>query len=56
MKKQIVSIVRYEKPFESVKKAVELCGGLKDIPAGTKVFIKPNVVFWNKNTVFPPWG
>jgi len=27
MSKSVVAIVRYEKPFESVRKAIELCGG-----------------------------
>ena len=55
MKKQ-VSIVRYEKPFESVKKAVELCRGLDHLPPKAKVFIKPNIVFWTKAVAFPKWG
>ena len=56
MRKHQVSIVRYEKPFESVKKAVALAGGLKDLPSGAKVFIKPNIVFWTKAVPFPKWG
>jgi len=56
MQKHQVSIVRYEKPFESVKKAVEMAEGLKDLPSGAKVFIKPNIVFWTKAVAFPKWG
>ena len=56
MQKHSVSIVRYEKPFESVKKAVELVDGLKDLPTGARVFIKPNIVFWTKAVPFPKWG
>jgi len=56
MDKSTVSIVRYEKPFESVKKAVDLCGGLDHLPAKAKVFIKPNIVFWTKAVAFPKWG
>lgn len=50
------AIVRYEKPGESVKKAVELSGGLDHMPKGARVFIKPNIVFWTKATNFPKWG
>jgi uncharacterized protein (DUF362 family) len=56
MSKSIVSIVRYEEPFESVRKAVELSRGLDHLPANAKVFIKPNIVFWTKTVSFPKWG
>ena len=56
MSKSVVAIVRYEKPLESVRKAVELCGGLDHLPARAKVFIKPNIVFWTRKVVFPKWG
>ncbi len=51
-----VAIVRYEKPMESVRKAVELSEGLSHLPAGAKVFIKPNIVFWTRAAAFPKWG
>jgi uncharacterized protein (DUF362 family) len=54
--KKIVSIVRYEKPIESVRKAVELAKGLEPLPFNAKVFIKPNIVFWTKAVPFPKWG
>jgi uncharacterized protein (DUF362 family) len=56
MSKPLVSIVRYEKPGESVRKAVELSKGLDKLPAGAKVFIKPNIVFWTKEVDFPKYG
>ena len=56
MKKHIVSIVRYEKPRESVRHAVELSEGLQRLSPQSKVFIKPNIVFWNRNASFPRWG
>ena len=56
MKKHAVSIVRYEKPFDSVAKAVALSRGLDHLPNGAKVFIKPNIVFWTKSVPFPKWG
>ncbi len=56
MNKSIVSIVRYEEPFKSVRKAVELSRGLDQLPANARVFIKPNIVFWTKKVAFPKWG
>ena len=56
MSKSTVSIVRYEKPRESVRRAVDLCRGLDHLPAGAKVFIKPNIVFWTRAVNFPKWG
>lgn len=56
MKKHRVSVVKYEKPYESVKAAIDMCGGLDHLPAGAKVFIKPNIVFWTKVCDFPKWG
>ncbi|MFW6283798.1 MAG: DUF362 domain-containing protein [Desulfosalsimonas sp.] len=56
MKKHRVSIVKYEKPYESVKTAIDMCGGLDHLPAGARVFIKPNIVFWTRACDFPKWG
>jgi uncharacterized protein (DUF362 family) len=56
MTRHLVSIVRYEKPLESVRKAVELSRGLEHLPPKAKVFIKPNIVFWTRATAFPKWG
>ncbi|HMK34123.1 MAG TPA: DUF362 domain-containing protein [Desulfomonilaceae bacterium] len=51
-----VAIVRYDKPLESVRTAVDLSKGLDHLPAGAKVFIKPNIVFWTAAAQFPKWG
>jgi uncharacterized protein (DUF362 family) len=56
MSKYKVAVVKYEKPIESVRKAVELSGGLDAVPAGARVFIKPNIVFWTRAVAFPKWG
>ena len=56
MNKHKVSLVRYEKPLESVRRAVELCGGLERMNSGAKVFLKPNIVFWSTSVEFPKWG
>jgi len=56
MNKHLVSIVPYEKPLESARKAVELSQGLAQLPSKARVFIKPNIVFWTKSVPFPKWG
>jgi uncharacterized protein (DUF362 family) len=56
MEKKKVSIVRYEKPLESVRAAVDLCNGLENLRPNSKVFIKPNIVFWTAKVPFPKWG
>ncbi|MGD8948846.1 MAG: DUF362 domain-containing protein [Desulfobacterales bacterium] len=56
MNKKLVAIARYEKPSESVRKAVELSKGLDHLPARAKVFIKPNIVFWTRAVTFPKYG
>lgn len=56
MSRSIVAVVRYEKPLISVRKAVELSGGLDRLSSKAKVFIKPNIVFWTKEAPFPKWG
>jgi uncharacterized protein (DUF362 family) len=56
MDKNLVAIVRYEKPLESVRRAVELSRGLDHLPSRARVFIKPNIVFWTRAVAFPKWG
>jgi uncharacterized protein (DUF362 family) len=56
MKPSIVAVVKYERPGESVQRAVELSGGLDGLPSGSRVFIKPNIVFWTRLVHFPKWG
>ncbi|MBI9082045.1 MAG: DUF362 domain-containing protein [Desulfobacterales bacterium] len=56
MKPARVSIVKYEKPLESVRKAVDLAGALDHLPQKARVFIKPNIVFWTRSVPFPKWG
>ena len=51
-----VAVVKYEKPFKSLKKAVDLAGGLVDISGSSKVFIKPNFVMWLEGVNFPKYG
>lgn len=56
MVKYKTALVKYEKPLESVQRAVELSNGLSRLPAQAKVFIKPNIVFWTRFVEFPKWG
>ena len=42
--------------MESVRKAVALCRGLDHLPHKARVFIKPNIVFWTRETNFPKYG
>lgn len=56
MEKKQVSLIRYEEPYASVKKAIIDCNGFKNLKPGARVFIKPNIVFWTKACKFPKWG
>ncbi len=56
MTKSIVSVVKYEEPLQSVRKVIDLVDGFKDLPVNGKIFIKPNLVYWNKHCNFPKWG
>ncbi len=56
MEETKVAIVRYESPEASVQKAVDLSEGLARLPAGARVFVKPNVVYWTDAVAFPKWG
>lgn len=56
MSRHQVSIVKYESSHDAVRRAVELAGGLPRLHSGDRVVIKPNVVMWVKDVVFPKWG
>lgn len=56
MRKYKVAVVKYEKPVESVRRAVEISEGLSHMPPGARVFIKPNIAFWTRAVNFPKWG
>lgn len=51
-----VALVRYAEPLSSLREAVELCDGLRELRPGASVLIKPNVCFWYRNVPFPKWG
>jgi uncharacterized protein (DUF362 family) len=39
----VVSVVKLQEPLESLRKAVELCGGFQGLGRNDKVLIKPNI-------------
>jgi len=51
-----VAVVKYEAPRDSVRKVVDLCNGLDNLAPGSRVFIKPNIVYWVRDVEFPKWG
>ncbi|HWR69911.1 MAG TPA: DUF362 domain-containing protein, partial [Dehalococcoidia bacterium] len=51
-----VAVVKYEKPFESLRKAVDLVRGLEGIAPHSNVVIKPNYVMWLEGMDFPKYG
>jgi len=51
-----VAVVEYEKPYDSLKKAIDLCNGFEKLTKDSKVFIKPNLVVWHKGVDFPKYG
>ncbi len=59
MQKHQVSIVKYSDKRENIKKALELCGGLKKIKKikpSDRVLIKPNLVMWDTIFPYPKYG
>ena len=55
MSKNLVSVVKYEEPLESVRKLIELSKLFDDLPKDAKIFIKPNIVYWS-SFPHPKWG
>ncbi|MHA1193242.1 MAG: DUF362 domain-containing protein [Promethearchaeota archaeon] len=55
MSKNLVSVVKYEEPLESVRKVIELSNLFNDLPKDAKIFIKPNIVYWSTGP-HPKWG
>ena len=51
-----VGLVKYTSPYESLKRAINLAGGIEEISENSKVFIKPNFVVWYDGIPFPKYG
>ncbi|MGB9802635.1 DUF362 domain-containing protein [Desulfofundulus sp.] len=56
MSKPVVSVVAYKDPYHSLREALELCDGLRDFDKSHKILIKPNLVSWDFELPFPPFG
>ncbi len=56
MAKYRAGIVRYKERYNSLREAVEISGAFEKIKPGSRVFLKPNIVVWTKESVFPKWG
>lgn len=56
MEKYKAAIVRYESGSNSLRNVVELSGSFEHLKPGSRVFIKPNIVFWTNKTDFPKYG
>ena len=56
MTKQTVSIVKYRENQETVKRALQLCDGLKELKPSDKVLIKPNIVLTSLRKKLPLYG
>ncbi len=51
-----VAVVRYAKPYESLKEAIDLSDGFEGLKRDSRVFIKPNFVVWHDKVDFPKYG
>jgi len=56
MSKPVVSLVTFGDPYQSLRKALELCDGLAGLDKTDKILIKPNLVSWDFDLPFPPYG
>lgn len=52
----VVSIVKHGDTYNSIKEALELCDGLKGFSGRDRILIKPNLVSWDFDLPFPPYG
>jgi uncharacterized protein (DUF362 family) len=51
-----VAVVRYERPLESLRRAVELAGGMRGVSGSSRVAIKPNFCLWREGVDWPKYG
>lgn len=56
MSKPVVSMVSFEDPYTSLKKLIEECNGFVGFKPEDKILIKPNIVSWDFELPFPPFG
>ncbi|MBN2159093.1 MAG: DUF362 domain-containing protein [Spirochaetes bacterium] len=51
-----IALVKYTSSPDSLRKTLDLCGGLEKLSPGMKVLIKPNLVGWDDLFPIPPYG
>ncbi|MDQ7096427.1 DUF362 domain-containing protein [Desulfosporosinus sp. PR] len=56
MVKPSVSIVKVTDVYESLQESLNLCHGLAGLNTNEKILIKPNIVSWDFELPFPPFG
>lgn len=52
----VVAVVKHNDTCQSLKEVLELCEGLKDFDQNDKILIKPNLVAWDFDLPYPPYG
>ncbi|KGK90909.1 hypothetical protein DP73_06600 [Desulfosporosinus sp. HMP52] len=56
MEKAPVSIVKVNDVYQSLQKSLKLCDGLSGLNINDRILIKPNIVSWDFEMPFPPYG
>lgn len=56
MSKPVVSVVAYNDAYKNLREALGLCNGLEGFNHNDKILIKPNLVSWDFDLPFPPYG
>ncbi|OLN27821.1 DUF362 domain-containing protein [Desulfosporosinus metallidurans] len=56
MTKAAVSLVEVTDVYESLQEGLRLCDGLAGLNTNDKILIKPNIVSWDFDLPFPPYG
>jgi uncharacterized protein (DUF362 family) len=51
-----VSIVKVTEVYQSLQESLKLCDGLAGLKTTDKILIKPNIVSWDFDLPFPPYG
>lgn len=56
MEKPVVSIVKAKDIYRSLRESITLCDGLKGLKSQDQILLKPNIVSWDFDLPFPPYG
>ncbi|MDI6822827.1 MAG: DUF362 domain-containing protein [Bacillota bacterium] len=52
----VVSVVKFEEPYRSLQETLDLCDGFRGLDPSDRILIKPNLVIWDFDLPFPPFG